>query len=127
MTKCSVGICRNRRAGSNRLEARAAPGAAAANRATSAVSAQPTVTPSPRVGVCVVGPMRNARKHQTENQRWNTEQASADKEQPVGLEQRPADREPLHDDAGKSLGEFSDVGIHGAQKRVLRRRVTETR
>src|SRR6478672_13340432 len=127
MTKCSVGRTRKRRAGS-KSDAAAADGDNGGTRAsvmqavkTATIADLQARTTTLRTGRRP-GLTRDPRKPDAEEERGKPEQTGADEEQAVGLNQRPADREPLDHHTRESLGEFADVGVRRTQQRVLRGR-----
>src|SRR5262245_45337584 len=122
MEKCSVRSTRKRNAGSNVDAARAA----------AAPDTMNTVASSARVaavGLPARTPptTRDTGEDDAEDERGDAEQAGADEEQPVRLDQRASDRQPLDPDARESLRELADVCVRRAQQSVLRRGVAEAR
>src|SRR5258707_366528 len=99
MTKCSVGSCRNRSAGSNRLAAFADAAASRALPSSAAIVGRVT---------------RLTRKNDAEDERRKAEKARADEKQCVGVEQRAAGRESFDPHPGKPLRKFAHVRIRGA-------------
>src|SRR5262249_23642106 len=123
MRKCGVERTRNFSSGSKSVAARAVAvhsDTASATRTTAAAGLDARTTRTPRL-------TRRTGQHEAQEERRDAEEAGTDEEQPVGLDERPSDREPLDPDAREALRELADVGVRRAQQRILRRRVAETR
>src|SRR5437867_8125078 len=114
MKKCSVGSTRKRSAGSKRLAAPATPAEQTSSALTSSALSR-------------LGFTRGTRKHDAEDERRHAQETGANEKKSVRFDQRPADCQSLDPHARESLGELADVGVRGAQQRVLRRSIAETR
>ena len=66
------------------------------------------------------------REEDAENQRGHAKKASI-RRKLRQFEQRPPGRQLLDHHAGEPLRQFADVGVGGAEQRILRRRVTDAR
>src|SRR6476660_7042307 len=112
MMKCSVASVRKRRNGSKRVAPAADPAAPSTSAATAA-TVRVVARRLSRRGGRVLRVTRGTGEDDAEEQRRDAEQAGADEEQRVGVEQRPAGGEPLDPHPRKALREFADVGVRG--------------
>src|SRR6266545_1346023 len=112
MTKCSVGSCRNRSAGSNRPAAFADTAESRALASSAAIVGRVT---------------RRTREHDAEDERRKAKKTGANEEESVCVEQRAPGRESLDPHTGKPFREFAHVRVRGAQQRVLRGSIAKTR
>src|SRR5215831_10090336 len=114
MRKCGVERTRNFSCGSKSVAACAGAhnDTASARRTTATTGLNARTTRTPRLP-------RRTGQHEAQNERGNAEQTSNDEEEPVRFDERTADGELLDPDAGEAFREFADVGVGGAQKRIL--------
>src|SRR5436190_19352103 len=108
--KCSVRTVRKRSAGSN--SDAACPGVAHAQASTPSALANSSFG---RLNVT-----RGTRQHEAHEERREAQQSRLDEKESVRLEQRTARGQTFDPDAGEPLRELPDVGVRGAQQRVLR-------
>src|SRR5262245_17673749 len=110
MKKCSVGSKRKRSAESKTL----VPSATETAETSSALTRSALTK-------------RGARQNDAEDERRNAKQPGANERESVPVDERAPRGQPFAPHAGESLREFADVSVRGAQQRVLRRSIAETR
>src|SRR5438874_660368 len=126
MTKCGVVSVRNRSRGSKRPAAHVVPAPTHASRRTSAAVSTRGM-PLRLVDARALGSTGGTREDEAQDERGNAKQAGANEKERVPFEQRAAGRQMLDDHAREPFRKLSDVGVCGAEKRILRRRVAEAR
>src|SRR5438128_9553386 len=124
MMKCSVRSVRKWSSGSYTLAARAVLYAAATNK-NSRIAVRVRATPlrSADLSGRALGLARRAREDDAEDERGHTKETADDEKKRVAFEERPPGGQPLDHHARETLRELADVGVSGAEQRILRRGV----